>query len=618
MSKITKKLSTVSIVTITQFIRYDCLMLLYDQINLQTFKNISEWVIVEGSNSKEDAEKSRDNISKLITFHQKKNEKMKIIYVEYTGNKLSDLRNIGNTTCNGDIIVCMDDDDYYPTERIQHAVESLDKSQYLLAGCSDLYMFDYFLNKLYKFKGFHGKHSTNNCLAFKKEYLLNHKHESNLIMSEEKSFTNNFTEPMIQLNARKTIVVSSHDFNTFNKREICIGSSIGINPTVNEVENCNICDYIPYRYYKVYKKIFIKEEESPYDIVYLAGGFTAKWDSKSQDLGGSEQAIVNLSEYWATQNKKVVVYGDMLSGKEINYTHNGVDYKNWRTFPYNHKFKTLILWRTNGFITGGLYDVKADNIYWDLHDNFAGQDLIIHKFHQNKNKINKLLLKSNYHKTEFEKYFQMTLSDDKYYIIPNGVRVDKFSVNVDNVKRDPYRFCYVSYYSRGLQQILMYIWPHIVKAEPRCELHLYYGLDCIDNLELKNQLRELIGNSYNVIDHSRQPCHIIVREKYLSTFQLYITNTIAEIDCLSVKENLASGVVNLISNFGVFKERDGIHLNLDINENEQNFKDIAESILKLLKEPEKIEHYRKIFKKSVNLLSWSQTGQMLLDKIDGN
>ena len=52
---------------------------------------------------------------------------MKIIYIEYSGKALSDLRNIGNNKCSGDIIVCMDDDDYYPVERVSHAVDALKK-----------------------------------------------------------------------------------------------------------------------------------------------------------------------------------------------------------------------------------------------------------------------------------------------------------------------------------------------------------------------------------------------------------------------------------------------------------------------------------------------------------
>ena len=42
-------MSSVSIVTITQLSRRECLLNLYELIKLQTYSNIIEWIIVEGS-----------------------------------------------------------------------------------------------------------------------------------------------------------------------------------------------------------------------------------------------------------------------------------------------------------------------------------------------------------------------------------------------------------------------------------------------------------------------------------------------------------------------------------------------------------------------------------------
>jgi glycosyltransferase involved in cell wall biosynthesis len=140
-TRLIKKNSSVSIITITQFVRFDCLIILNEMIKAQTCTNIIEWVIVEGSKNKEDAIKNNELIKTLQAT-------IKIVYLEYTGKKLGELRNIGNKSCVGDIIVCMDDDDYYPPERVQHCVESLEKSGYLLAGCSALYLYEYFMGKL--------------------------------------------------------------------------------------------------------------------------------------------------------------------------------------------------------------------------------------------------------------------------------------------------------------------------------------------------------------------------------------------------------------------------------------------------------------------------------------
>ena len=611
-SKIVKKNTTVSLVTINQYIRNECLKNLYELIKLQKYKNITEWIIVEGSKTKEDAIKNKLCINELIDYHKSNKpenlNKLEIIYLEYTGKKLSDLRNLGNNTCNGDIIVCMDDDDYYPPERVSNAVESLENSSALIAGCSDIYLYEYFMGKLYKFKGFHAKHSTNNCMAFKREYLRNHAHQTGLEMAEEKSFTNDFTEPMVQLVSKKCIIVSSHNFNTFNKREICIGGSYGINPTLFEVNDHPITSYIPSTIFNNMKSLFYKEEESPYDIVYYTGGFGKPWTPTDKSLGGSEQAIVHLSESWAKKGLKVVVYADILAKKEL--TNNLVDYKNWKTLPFNHNFKTIILWRANGFFSGAPFELKAKNIFWDLHDNFVDQDQLITCYKKYGSKITKILFKSNYHLQSFNNYFKVSLDKDKYIIIPNGILVDKFSRNIERVERNPYRFCYVSYYTRGLMHIIPNIWYIIKQIEPRAELHLYYGMEMFTDENLKNQLRSLTAFP-GVVDHGRQPIEMIIREKYMSSFQLYITNTISEIDCISIRESLVTGCIPLISNFGVFGEREGIHF--DLNEsNQEIMKNIASNICTLLQDQKQLNILRDVFKKSPTIVSWGDSADKIL------
>ena len=609
-TKITKIVLSASIITVNQLTRSDCLLNLYELIKLQTYKNITEWVIVEGSKNKDDAAKNKEHVDKLIETHNLNKSSMKIIYVEYTGKALSDLRNIGNNKCSGDIIVCMDDDDYYPIERVSHAVESLQKSNAQIAGCTDIYLYEYFMGKLYKFKGFHDKHTTNNCMAFKKEYLKNHAHESGLHMSEEKSFTNNYIEPMVQLDSKKCIIVSSHDFNTFNKREICIGGSYGINPTLYEVTDHPITSYIPLIIYNRMKSLFYKEGDSPYDIVYYTGGFGKPWSPADKSLGGSEQAIVHLCENWAKLKLKVAVYADILVNNKTELVYNNVDYKNWKTLPFNHNFKTIILWRVNGFFSGIPFDLKATNIYWDLHDNFADQTQIINCYKKYGTKLTKIMFKSNYHVQSFENYFKIKLTSDKYVVIPNGILVDKFSNNVENVPRNPYRFCYVSYYSRGLQHIIPYIWHIIKQIEPRSELHLYYGMDMFTE-EIKNHLKQLTSLP-GIVDHGRQSIEMIVREKYMSSFQLYITNTIAEIDCISIRESLVTGCIPLLSNFGVFAEREGIHFNL-VDNNPESMKEIARNIVKMINDKDKMNVLRNVFKKSNTIIDWSNVAKKILE-----
>ena len=602
MSKSNSKPS-VSLVTISQLKRFSCLQILEDLIKEQTYDNIIEWVIMEGSKTAEDAKINAENIKSLI---EKSTLKCKIIYCEYvSGIKLGELRNIANNKCSGEITVCMDDDDYYPPSRVSHAVEKLSSSKAKIAGCSAVLIYDYFLEKLYKFKQFGPNHSTNNCMAWKKSYLTTNKHDGDKEMAEEASFTKTFSEPIVQLEAEKTIVVSSHTSNTFNKRELLVKGTNGLNPTLNEV-NCNINDYIKEPYYSKYKGLFVKEKDSIYDIVYLAGCFSIKWDPSDMSLGGSEQAIVNLVTNWAKKGKKVAVYGEVP-----NKNYLGVDYFDWKKFPFEEKHKLVILWRNYGIYCGLPFPLKANKIWLDCHDNFqsAFNDL----WKKYGNKIHKVFFKSIYHKSEFQKVTKEILSDDRYYIIPNGVRVENFIVNKDNVPKNPYRFCYCSCYTRGLVEIIRYIWPIIYGNEPRAELHVYYGMDGIRDENHRNILKEVLSMP-GVMDHGRQPMEIIAREKHMSSYQLYVTNTTAEIDCISIRESLATGCIPLISNFGVFSEREGIKFELN-EKDPKSFQMVGIRILHILRSPEKIMDYRQQIKKSQLLVTWREIGEMWMDEM---
>lgn len=591
-------LPTVSIVTISQWKRFNCLEILRDLIKDQTYTNIVEWVIVEGSKTEEDASKNAEAIKLLES-------RVPIVYLSFDASlKLGALRNKGNTACKSDITVVMDDDDYYPPERVEHAVERLSKTKAQIAGCSAMYIYDYFLEGLYKFNEFGPNHSTNNCMAWKKEYLKNNKHDPEKESGEEASFTFGFKETMVQLDPEKTIVVSSHDSNTFNKRELLIGGTHKINSTLNQVDR-NITDAIKEPYYSRYKSIFYKESVSPYDIVYVTGGFSNPWDPKDETLGGSEQAVVHLTSEWTKKGKKVAVYGQV---PELRY--NGVDYIDWKKFPFQAKHNVVILWRLFGLISAAPFPVKANHLWHDTHDNLK-DGIFPSVWSKYGKRFNKIFFKSNYHRSEFEKHSGERLKDSRCVIIPNGLRIEQFSQNTDLVQRNPYRFCYCSCYTRGLANILQFVWPIIHKIEPRAELHVYYGMNGVKDENFKKGMLGLLSQP-GVMDHGRQPMDIIVREKYMSNFHLYLTETTAEIDCISIRESLITGAIPILSNFGLFKDRPGIHFDIT---DQKSYQMLGLQIVQILQKQETLDLYRSELKKSPLVVGWNKIAQGWLDLV---
>jgi glycosyltransferase involved in cell wall biosynthesis len=574
-----KKQKLVSILTITQFGRFESLRILFDMIQYQTFKNISEWVIVEGSQTINDAVKNKELIKQFIN-EINSSINYNINYIEYTGYKLGGLRNVGNKACTGDIIVCFDDDDYYPPTRIEEAVSKLSHSSCLIGGVSDVYLYDFYVDKLFKFKGFLEYHSTNNCMAYKKEYLLLNRHDDDIQIGEERSFTREFTTPLVKFDSRKTIIAISHKNNTFNKRELCLGGVLKTLNTLVEIDE-PITNYIDNNIYNKMKTIYYEGDIiSPYDIVYLLGYLSNSFHP-SDNLHDNDSTIVKLCESFTDKKLKVAIYGEF--DLEKDYTYNNVKYIHWKKFPYNEKFNILIYGNSTGLLNGVPFDVSANKIYWDSYESPINNTLLIDLYKKYSSKIDKIFFKSNFHYEESIKYLG---NISNYKIILSGIR----PINIHNVERYKYRFIYDAPYYNGLEYIISGIFSIIKKLEPRAELHVYGGMDNIKDNDYKNKMIMLFSE-HGVTDHGKQPLDIIFREKCLSRFHIYTANIINEIDCYKIKESIILGCIPLTVNYGVFKETEGIKY--DVNHlDSKSMQQCALLILKLLKDDNKLEEIK--------------------------
>jgi glycosyltransferase involved in cell wall biosynthesis len=166
-----------------------------------------EWIIIDdGTDPIEDIVK---DVRGVKYFYYK--EKMTL------GKK----RNIMHEKSKGDIIVYMDDDDYYPPNRVSHAVKMLtDNKKALCAGSSEIYIYFKHLQQMYQFGPYGPNHATAGTFAFKRELLKITKYNETAALAEEKEFLKDYTVPFVQLEPKKTILVFSHEHNTFDKRKL--------------------------------------------------------------------------------------------------------------------------------------------------------------------------------------------------------------------------------------------------------------------------------------------------------------------------------------------------------------------------------------------------------------
>jgi len=130
-------------------------------------------------------------------------------------------RNLLNKLALGDIIVAMDDDDYYVVERVEAAVKAFKKNpQVELAGSTIIYMYYTDIKTIYKLGPYNPNHATNGTMAWRSSYAKTHTYDENVLFAEEKSFLEDYKHPMIQLDPFKVMLVMSHSENTFDKKKL--------------------------------------------------------------------------------------------------------------------------------------------------------------------------------------------------------------------------------------------------------------------------------------------------------------------------------------------------------------------------------------------------------------
>jgi glycosyltransferase involved in cell wall biosynthesis len=180
----------------------------------QTYpKDCMEWIILDDGNDcvKDIFEEASKIIPNIRYIYREPNPKLLI------GAK----RNILNKEAKGDIIVSMDDDDYYHPDRVKHVVFKFGQQPKIeLAGSSEIYVYFSDNQSIYQLGPYKQNHATNGTMAWRKSYAKSHSYDETVTHAEETSFLENHKNPMIQLDPFKVMLVISHSQNTFDKKKL--------------------------------------------------------------------------------------------------------------------------------------------------------------------------------------------------------------------------------------------------------------------------------------------------------------------------------------------------------------------------------------------------------------
>jgi glycosyltransferase involved in cell wall biosynthesis len=130
-------------------------------------------------------------------------------------------RNRLNELATGEIVVCWDDDDFYPPDRVKKAVNrlrSVPGRRVPVVGCTLLHLYFSDRNEIWSVGPYGQNHATNGTMAYWRTYFKENRYDDKAEKAEEKKFMRNWETPVLQLQSEETMLVICHAHNTFDKR----------------------------------------------------------------------------------------------------------------------------------------------------------------------------------------------------------------------------------------------------------------------------------------------------------------------------------------------------------------------------------------------------------------
>lgn len=208
--------SKVIVITPTYNRRYFLPLLIY-QFNYQDYpKELLSLIILD------DSDETNEDIIDLS------DERITYIYCGGGDKKtIGEKRNTLNKLAlekNADYIVCFDDDDYYPSDKISYSVKELEKTGYNIGGASKILIYDIVTKDLYESRFLVNRvfpgHALNGTLIYNRRYAEQNSYDDNARYGEESHFLKNFKVSLLQLDYLKTIICISHNKNTIDKHNL--------------------------------------------------------------------------------------------------------------------------------------------------------------------------------------------------------------------------------------------------------------------------------------------------------------------------------------------------------------------------------------------------------------
>lgn len=303
---------------------------------------------------------------------------------------------------------------------------------------------------------------------------------------------------------------------------------------------------IRYESVQVKKKTTSKDSM---DVVYYCGpgdilAHESKWSPISKTLGGSEEAVINLSEYMVSKGYNVTVY-NVLDGPSKKY--NGVMYKNYWSWNPRDVQDITIVWR-DYTILKNVPKINSQKVYLDMHD----------AIEINKNarfNCNTIFVKSEFHKTFVQNGLNVK-------VVPNGIKPITLPASI-NIKEN-FALC-TSSPDRCLHGLLKAL-PLIRAKVPDFKVYWAYGFSAGVNeggieSNTRPEVRKWYTDMLNLINETEGFVNLgrlsqSELTEYYQKARYFIYGTrFPEIDCISLTKALSADCIPLVAGNGAVAEK---------------------------------------------------------------
>jgi glycosyltransferase involved in cell wall biosynthesis len=297
--------------------------------------------------------------------------------------------------------------------------------------------------------------------------------------------------------------------------------------------------------------LILKKKSTGKDIVYYCGPSNLlkhenEWSPESKSLGGSEEAVVYLSEEFVKAGFSVTVYNTVSKQKRFN----GVLYKPYWLWNPNDVQDLTIIWRDPNILKE-VPHIESKKIFIDMHDAIPVNNTLQY------NDSGTIFVKSNFHAS-----FVNAAND--IVVVPNGIKT-----NDDNdfkvVSKDPNIAICTSSPDRCLTSLLNAL-PIIRQTKPDFKVFWAYGFASGINkgglsenkdpkvVEWITTIKEQIKNTEGFVDLGRLSQEEVIEYYKKAKYFIYGTN-FPEIDCISLTKALYYNCIPLVAGCGSVAEK---------------------------------------------------------------